>query len=840
MNAKYTRDLILTDSAIWVDARAYSTIADAVAAISNKYQTLLITESVSSTNLTIHANTTLKFTNNGFINDSGTLTINTKDIISKDRQIFSAVTNIVFATGSIIRSPWLGSDLAINQSDITILIPSDTVTTTSLSTIDSNIIVEDGGQLLIDEAVTVTGNLESKGNTSGVIAFDAVTGVETLTINGGLNAGLWQVFGDSISVSLSDNSVSKVLPWWFGGYPGASGSINRNAIISALTAAAGKPVLVTNGTWSIDNTISYTGYVYLEGEDWQKSIISISTDNDLVLHDNDSGGLTIKDITLTSSVASNNYTSVFVHIDGFIHTTGANLNDKLITVEHCRILMPDYSAGNKSVGIYAYDGSTPTYCYWGRISNCMFSYLDCAIHLSGVVNGSSNAWKIVGNDWIRCLMFFKTTINSGGHIVSENRGQPYIAALGHRYKVAYFLGTGNSVFGDNITWDLSGDIYDYFFRAHITDLNNSDYFSWVASSSGTDEYYVRGYEGYYGTMTQRDPLISLPSSVNINSVGAVKGVMGSLAVDQWDYGDNDSLGYDTIYVRLSGGADPNVQVSNYIEYEASDVRSSGGYRNVISGGGLYDSWSIRDDVDNGSNQFIGRRVTDETWNPRVYYQTSTHAARISHLDKVETIGGVHNKANDYTLLKSDSHSIFTNEGAGVSITFTLPTLEPNTPVLEYTFVRIRGSGYGVEIDPGALNYIGFGQQGDKLRNMKVMLGTYSSVTIRGIATDRWVIIGSEGWWEYTSEELGGGVNNWLPGAIGNGTEVSFNCSISGAQMGDFALASISCDPLDLSLTAAVTAENVVTISLLNNTGGAVTLNGGNPFDVFAHVIKGYY
>ena len=214
MNAKYTRDLILTDSAIWVDARAYSTIADAVAAISNKYQTLLITESVSSADLTIHANTTLKFTNNGFINDSGTLTINTKDIISKDRQIFSAVTNIVFATGSIIRSPWLGSDLAINQSDITILIPSDTVTTTSLSTIDSNIIVEDGGQLAIDEDVTVNGNLESKGNTSGVVAFDAVGGDEELTINGGLTAGLWLIFESSLTISITKGGV--VYPEWFG------------------------------------------------------------------------------------------------------------------------------------------------------------------------------------------------------------------------------------------------------------------------------------------------------------------------------------------------------------------------------------------------------------------------------------------------------------------------------------------------------------------------------------------------------------------------------------------------------------------------------------------------
>lgn len=47
--------------------------------------------------------------------------------------------------------------------------------------------------------------------------------------------------------------------------------------------------------------------------------------------------------------------------------------------------------------------------------------------------------------------------------------------------------------------------------------------------------------------------------------------LGNLGVDQWAYGDNDNLGYRTIYVRLSGSSasarNPNNKPSGYIQYE---------------------------------------------------------------------------------------------------------------------------------------------------------------------------------------------------------------------------------------------------------------------------------
>lgn len=92
-------------------------------------------------------------------------------------------------------------------------------------------------------------------------------------------------------------------------------------------------------------------------------------------------------------------------------------------------------------------------------------------------------------------------------------------------------------------------------------LRNSTY-RWIASGSGTNEYYLDLAGG-------GDPGISTPGKIYINGAEATEGTVGSLTAGQWDYGDNDTLGYSTVYVRLSGGGDPDAQVIDHIQmYQA--------------------------------------------------------------------------------------------------------------------------------------------------------------------------------------------------------------------------------------------------------------------------------
>lgn len=88
----------------------------------------------------------------------------------------------------------------------------------------------------------------------------------------------------------------------------------------------------------------------------------------------------------------------------------------------------------------------------------------------------------------------------------------------------------------------------------------SPLYAWTASGSGTNEYYLR-------TAANGDPgFVAQPDNVYINGSNATEGTMGSLTAGQWDYGDNDTLGYSTIYVRLSDGTDPDTKDPFYVKF----------------------------------------------------------------------------------------------------------------------------------------------------------------------------------------------------------------------------------------------------------------------------------
>lgn len=77
-----------------------------------------------------------------------------------------------------------------------------------------------------------------------------------------------------------------------------------------------------------------------------------------------------------------------------------------------------------------------------------------------------------------------------------------------------------------------------------TDFVHLNTYSWFESGSGFDEYYCALPDG-------NDPSITEPSRMFEQSVRLVAGVVGSLARGEWTFADNDSLGFNTIYTRLT-------------------------------------------------------------------------------------------------------------------------------------------------------------------------------------------------------------------------------------------------------------------------------------------------
>ena len=79
--------------------------------------------------------------------------------------------------------------------------------------------------------------------------------------------------------------------------------------------------------------------------------------------------------------------------------------------------------------------------------------------------------------------------------------------------------------------------------------------NWIASlgikGAATTEYYLVN----TSTVFQA----AKPDKIYINGVEVIEGILGELGILQWAWGDNDTLGYSTLYVVLADGTDPDTK-----------------------------------------------------------------------------------------------------------------------------------------------------------------------------------------------------------------------------------------------------------------------------------------
>ena len=99
-----------------------------------------------------------------------------------------------------------------------------------------------------------------------------------------------------------------------------------------------------------------------------------------------------------------------------------------------------------------------------------------------------------------------------------------------------------------------------------TSLSASATYKWTASGSGTGEFYLELAAGGNPGIYPYKPL-----SIIENSVYLREGFLGFLEASQWGYGDNDTLGYTTIYVRLADNADPDGKAENFLRAILCDL-----------------------------------------------------------------------------------------------------------------------------------------------------------------------------------------------------------------------------------------------------------------------------
>ncbi len=127
-------------------------------------------------------------------------------------------------------------------------------------------------------------------------------------------------------------------------------------------------------------------------------------------------------------------------------------------------------------------------------------------------------------------------------------------------------------------WDNYGSVSDIFaqrfrptgevtapwFYSPVRSNLRSVRYMWQPSGAGTNEYYVTLPGG-------EDPSLNRPSDLLIEGAPAPEvdyglSGLGSLAAGEWGWGDNDGLGFDTVYVRLDEPVlfSPNAHAAGHV------------------------------------------------------------------------------------------------------------------------------------------------------------------------------------------------------------------------------------------------------------------------------------
>lgn len=157
-----------------------------------------------------------------------------------------------------------------------------------------------------------------------------------------------------------------------------------------------------------------------------------------------------------------------------------------------------------------------------------------------------------------------------------------------------------------------------------TDLASAD---WAASGSGTNEYYYTG-----------SALDGEPPNVLLNGEKRSKGTIGSLAAGEWGWGDNDSIGSSTLYVRLDDGSDPSTHEDGYIQtsevIQSQMLLDSTGVTVILLSLIVSNYSSLND-----ANVVIERRASDDTMKFRWAMKLKATDSPLGLDNKMVYVGG---------------------------------------------------------------------------------------------------------------------------------------------------------------------------------------------------------
>jgi len=231
------------------------------------------------------------------------------------------------------------------------------------------------------------------------------------------------------------------------------------------------------------------------------------------------------------------------------------------------------------------------------------------------------------------------------------------------------------------TLDITADPYGWtrsktmpieYLCVTYASIRNSSY-KWTSSPATPNEYYCEAAGG-------GDPGLTPPDALTMDLMVATKGTLGTLAVGEWNWGDNDTLGYNTVYVRLVGDADPDTKDNDFI-FELWDptlsypdrleLGSDADANEGTTGSLLVGEWDYGDNDSLGFNTIYVRLIDDKDPDGKVDGYIKHHT---------ETNPGNLNDTYTYVLTTTRNVNGYKDESG--------PSAVSSEIIAEYEFIRI--------------------------------------------------------------------------------------------------------------------------------------------------------
>lgn len=740
---------------------------------------------------------------------------------------------------SLIKGKWYVSNSASITNHSTASVQGSLAWVAATVGSDSVTVEIPAGAYAVGSDLTIPSNVALKVQNGALLT---VASGKTLTINGPFSAGLYQVFSGSGSVEFAIGSVAEMNLEWWGGLPDGSTNCQTalTAAVAAMPASYGGTIRLASGIYMIDGLNITQAGVRIVGSGIETTKLkSTATINmqllnlkgehsylaDMTMDHNATGGSmpppTSGDgaeiLWIQSSHSKIERIRFIDPYNCFVVVMGKAAGEGIedVTIKNCEFINEEVTTqGYDGVQVYGGDRTARNV----RIEDCYFENT-----IRAGVNLDTN---VIGVEVIGCR-FHHTNFDDqpyGSYALLTNGGPDGVVFRDNDVygaKVAVFarMGVGQLVVSGNVLRYLHSaavEIYGYSAKYGDPTFMEAE---WATGTRQTRTYNSLTYDVICRNLVVRDNDVYFSGTLTDTSTAGMVSLVGV-------NGGYDSSYYSAIdRVLIEGnsarGSGTNLAQFVYLGLTAADMALDIQIRNnnVVNG---FDKVFVaashlgpnRLIVSENTLQRISAatifdsacelRVENNSWHQFRYGLTTgsiavidapiawftgniIHAQDSNHTTTITATGN----ATDYLVIKNNAVS----DGTAVGLH---PTSTPR-PIMDW-FTEHTGSAYEdyflwVNAHSGSLMLKATAPP------TTYSDGYYIPITLIGSAS-------------------------WNPGSIADGDEAVTDVTVTGAALGDYAVASFSVDTADLAISASVTATNTVTVSLLNNTGGAIDLASG--------------